>query len=166
METLEAMTEEWLAELDRLDIAILSALIDDPQCSKTALASKVFLSRSSVARRLEALEAKGILGTSEATINFEKLGFSVRAQINIAAPSTRSFHVKDELLKFPEVLSLSVCVGENVIAVDLIARDTTHLHEVLNRIQEFGDTSTTVILSRHRSAMKLSERMKRLGQPG
>lgn len=149
------------AGLDKYDLAILSALSDDTRLTAVELASKVHLSRTAVSRRIAALKRMKILNASADVLNYELMGFKVRANVEIATNGHSTLAVKPKLLERPEVLSVSVIAGDGLLSLDVIAIDMPHLHSFIRSIQETGETTTKIVFTEEKSQLSLVERMQR-----
>lgn len=155
---------ESTVEIDAYDTAILSALSENAEISSIELSKLVHLSRTAVARRVANLRDRGVIGPAVVSVQYDKLGFSIRAFVEISAPERDSFKVRDELLDKPEVLNLSVVLGENLIITEVIAVDTKHLHQFLTWIHDRGYSETKVILQQHNSRITFQNRFEMIEQ--
>jgi DNA-binding Lrp family transcriptional regulator len=153
-------------DLDSYDMAILSALSDNAELTTIELSKIVHLSRTAVARRVNNLSDSGVITPARIGINYDKLGFSVRAFVEFSAPDQDSFHVRDTLLNRPEVLDLSIVLGEHLIVAEVIAVDTKHLHHFLTLLNDLGVTETKVILQKHRPKLSFRERIEMIEREG
>ena len=151
-------------ELDRYDVAILSALLVNTRLTTVELAQKVHLSRTAVSRRITALRRMNVLNDSADVLNYESMGFKVRASVEISAPGQATTVIKPKLLQRPEVLSVAVMAGDGLLCLDVIAVDMSHLHSFINSVQENGDTTTKVIFAEEKSQLTLMERMRKLNE--
>ena len=97
-------------------------------------------------------------------LNYEALGFRVRATIEISSPSRLAAALKQQLLGCPEVLSVSVLAGDGLLSLDVIAFDMDHLHEFVASLQKSGDTSTKIVFTEEKSRLTLVERMRMLSE--
>jgi len=149
-------------ELDRYDVAILSALSVNTRLTTVELAEKVHLSRTAVSRRISALKRMNVLNDSADVLNYESMGFKVRANVEISAPGQVTNTLKPNLLQRPEVLSVAVMAGDGLLCLDVIAVDMEHLHSFINSVQENGDTTTKIIFAEEKSHLTLVERMRKL----
>ena len=148
-----------VTELDSYDVAIVSALAENAEVSTIELSKQVHLSRTAVARRIANLRSRGIIGPARVEVQYEKLGFAIRALVEVSAPRQDSFATRDRLLERPEVLGLSVVLGENLIVADVLAVDTPHLHQFLTWLNDMGVSETKVVLKRHESNIPLRRRL-------
>ena len=122
----------------------------------------VHLSRTAVSRRIAALKRDNILQDAAEVLNYESLGFRVRALVQISAPSHAADKLRQTLVHEPEVLSVAVIAGDGILCVDVVAIDTDHLHRFVNGLQKIGETSTRIIYASHKSELTLVDRMRLL----
>ncbi len=151
-------------ELDKYDVAILSALAMNTRLTTVELSQKVHLSRTAVSRRIAALKRMNVLSDSGDVLNYESMGFKVRASVEISAPGQSVSVVKRKLLQQPEVLSVAVMAGDGLLCLDVIAVDMDHLHSFIESVQESGDTTTKIVFAEEKSQLTLVERMRRLSE--
>lgn len=76
-------------DLDRFDRAILAVLVSDARTSLADLAPKVGLSSTACARRLKALEERGMITGYHAVLDHKRLGLAVTVLVRIALDSQR-----------------------------------------------------------------------------
>lgn len=120
-----------------------------------------------VSRRIAALKKMKVLSDSADVLNYELMGFKVRANVEIATNGFAAATVKPRLLECPEVLSVSVMADDGLLSLDVIAVDMQHLHSFVKSIQESGDTTTKIVFAEEKSQLSLVERMRRLSEePG
>lgn len=150
------------AGLDRYDLAILSALSANTRLTTVELARQVHLSRTAVSRRIAALKRMKVLSDSADVLNYELMGFKVRANVEIATNGITTSAIKPKLLERPEVLSISIIAGDGLLSLDVIATDMHHLHSFVKSIQKNGDTTTKIVFAEEKSRLSLVERMRRL----
>jgi len=155
------------SDLDKYDIAILSALATNTRLTTVELAATVHLSRTAVSRRITVLKKSHVLNSAAEVLNYEPLGFSVRAFVEIKSPSQTAAALRKRLLVQPEVLTVAIVAGDGLLSLDVIAVDMDHLHEFLRTLQRSGETSTRIIFAEDRSELTLVQRMQMLnGQVG
>jgi Lrp/AsnC family leucine-responsive transcriptional regulator len=150
--------------LDRYDVAILSALATNTRLSAVELAAMVHLSRTAVSRRISTLKRLCVLNDAAEVLNYESLGFGVRAVVEISAPSQTLEALRKRLLVQPEVLNVAVIAGDGLLCLDVIAVDMEHLHSFINTLQRSGDTSTKIVFAAEKSRLTLIERMRMLNE--
>jgi Lrp/AsnC family leucine-responsive transcriptional regulator len=96
---------------------------------------------------------------SGATICYEKLGFAVRALVEISIRSHLVDRTVNNLLARPEVLEATVVSGKQSIVLNVIARSMEQLHRFVHDLQELGDTETRLVFSTHKSKLSLKDRL-------
>lgn len=151
-------------DLDRYDVAILSALATNTRLTTVELAAIVHLSRTAVSRRISTLKRNHVLHDAAEVLSYESLGFAVRAMIEISAPSHAAESLRHELLIRPEILNVTIIAGDGLLCLDVIAVDMEHLHRFVRTLQKSGDTSTKVIFDVQKSQLTLLERMRKLNE--
>lgn len=148
------------ARLDKYDVAILSALANNTRLTTVEIATIVHLSRTAVSRRIAALKKMDVLRNSADILNYESIGFGVRAVVEVSAPSQFAESLKQRLLVRPEVLTVSVIAGDGLLCLDVIAVDMDHLHSFVRSLQRYGDTTTKIVFAEEKSRLTLIERMR------
>ena len=151
-------------ELDRYDVAILSALATNTRLTTVEIATIVHLSRTAVSRRIAALKQMGVLNDSAEVLNYEMIGFGVRAVVELCAPSQVITSLKPTLLRRPEVLTVSVIAGDGSLSLDVIAVDMDHLHAFVRTLQESGETTTKIVFAEEKSQLTLLDRVRLLSE--
>lgn len=151
-----------MTEIDNYDKAIISVISENAELSATDISKIVHLSRTSVTRRIEVLKDRGIVSTTRAEVEYGALGIPMRALVEVSAPSTSSFKLRDRLLERPEPIQIWACVGERVIIAEILVLSTEHLHHFLNWLQSFGDTDTRVVLKTIPPKMSFKDRLEKL----
>ncbi len=152
------------SDLDRYDVAILSALATNTRLTTVELATMVHLSRTAVSRRISALKRTRVLNDAAEVLNYEPLGFGVRAVIELDAPSQTAKALRKRLLVQPEVLTVAVIAGDGLLNLDVIAVDMEHLHSFVVSLQRSGETSTKIVFAEDKSQLTLVERMRMLNE--
>lgn len=121
-------------QLDTFDRKIIRALAADGRMTAVDLAGKVGLSPSACTRRLQALEAAGVIAGYRAVIDPNAVGLGITAFVEITLDrqsdeALRAFEAA--LAKCPNVLSCHLMSGSSDYLIRVAARDLTdfqHLH--------------------------------------
>lgn len=150
--------------LDKYDVAILSALATNTRLTTVELATMVHLSRTAVSRRIAALKRTRVLNDAAEVLNYERLGFGVRAVVEVNSPSQAAEALRKRLLVQPEVLTVAVIAGNGLLSLVVIAVDMEHLHSFISSLQRSGETSTKIIFAEDKSQLTLVERMRMLNE--
>lgn len=112
--------------LDTLDKAILSALLDDGRLSQVDLAERVPLSPTAIARRIKALEDAGIIEGYQAQISQKALDLNMIVIVHISLKEQTT----DLLAAFekavaaaPSIVCCHLMSGEDDYQLTVLARD-------------------------------------------
>lgn len=151
-------------DLDRYDVAILSALATNTRLTSVQLSTMVHLSRTAVSRRIGALKKAQVLNDAAEVLNYGPLGFAVRAVVEIKSPIWEAEALRKRLRVQPEVLAISVIAGDGLLSLDVIAVDMEHLHEFIHTLQRSGETSTKIIFAEDKSELTLVQRIRMLNE--
>lgn len=122
--------------LDDVDRRILRHYQDAPELAVAELAERCGVSGPSCWRRLEKMQAAGVILGQEAVIDWRKLGYTVDVSLRITLDKTepRAF---DEFIAaardVPEVLEIQTFLGRVDVRLSVIARDMAHYQEVYRK---------------------------------
>lgn len=119
--------------LDDVDRRILRHLQADPALPTADLADLSGVTTATCWRRIEKMQASGILKGQEAMIDWAALGYAVEVSLRFTLDKTqpRAF---DEFLnaarKVPEVLEIQTFLGRVDVRLSVIARDMPHYQQL------------------------------------
>lgn len=138
-------------ELDDIDLNIISIMLDDAKTSYADIGAKLFISGGTVHVRLKKLTELGIITGSKLKVDFEKLGYDIKAFLGIYLEKSQYYSdVVIELKKIPEVISAHYTTGNYSIFATIICHDTNHLREILSggiqKIEGIQRTETFISL--------------------
>ncbi|SDQ08451.1 Lrp/AsnC family transcriptional regulator [Microbacterium sp. cf332] len=119
---------------DRVDLALLEALADDPRATVVALAERLRMSRNTVQARMGRLEQSGAFLSYERSISTRALGFPIEALVSVVLRQPDLPRIAQELATIPEVLQAQGLSGQVDLMVRVVARDTQHLFAIDARI--------------------------------
>lgn len=120
-------------QIDKLDLSILSILMNDAQRPFTDIAKEVFVSPGTVHVRVKKLKDLGIITGSQLTIDASKLGYGITAFIGIYLEKSSMYkQVVAQLQQLPEVIACHYTTGNYSMFLKIICRDTDHLKQVLH----------------------------------
>ncbi|MAX56615.1 MAG: AsnC family transcriptional regulator [Alcanivoracaceae bacterium] len=135
-----------LAKLDRTDLRILEALQSNGGLSNQQLAEAVGLSPSPCSRRVQKLEAAGIIIKRETVLDARKLGLDLTVMIQISMDRhtpERFANFEDKVASFSEVQQCYLVTGQDadyllkVVVPDIDA----YQHFLLNQITRIEGVS-------------------------
>ncbi len=112
--------------LDALDKAILTALVADGRLTQVELAERVPLSATAIARRIRALEERGVIEGYQARLSRRALGLTMTVIVQISLKSQS----EDLLAAFekavtaaPSIVSCHLMSGEDDYILTVLAAD-------------------------------------------
>lgn len=123
------------AELDAIDLKILSVLAEDAGHSYTELSKMVNLSAPAVHDRVKRLKRDGVIKGTVAVLDGCKLG---RTLLTFLVINTSSYQATRALLQFTsrkEVEELHTVAGDGCVFIKVRAADTESLENFLMEIQ-------------------------------
>jgi DNA-binding Lrp family transcriptional regulator len=140
-------------QLDRIDLAILRVLARDARNKVSQIAQQVGLSQSACRRRLQRLEAGGLLSGYHARLERRQLGFHVTALVDI----TLGTQVEEDLAQFERavaeidgVVECMLVSGAQDYRLKIICRDLDdyeRMHrEHLGRLPGVNTISSSFVL--------------------
>ena len=137
--------------MDDVDRQIVALLRANARSSFQAIGQRVSLSAPAVKRRVDRLEADGVLRTYTAVVAAAALGWPTHAVVALYCEGRMAAaEVRAAVASHPEVSAAYTVAGEASAIIHVRARDTAHLEETLERIrgtEGIMRTQTQVVLS-------------------
>jgi Lrp/AsnC family transcriptional regulator len=118
-----------MAMLDETDRRILRHYQADPTLSTAELAERCRIGTGTCWRRLDKMQAAGILLGQETVIDWVALGYAVEVSLRITLDKTQSRAFDEFILaarQIPEVLEIQTFLGRVDARLSVIARDMVH----------------------------------------
>lgn len=148
--------------LDKFDISLLNALQKDAHATNQQVGEQIHLSASQVSRRIQRLEASGLIRRYVALLDAAALGLGVRAMSYV----TLSRHGGDEgsafereIIAIPEVLDCYSVAGESDYILQIVAADLGVLSESvlrkIMRIKGVANIRSNIVLNCIKSSTEL-----------
>ncbi|WP_030553950.1 Lrp/AsnC family transcriptional regulator [Streptomyces exfoliatus] len=136
--------------LDATDWAILDELQHEGRIPFTELARRVNLSTSATTERVRRLEAAGVISGYRAEVDLERTGYPVLAVVRLKYPGPGNRHepLRRLLGERPEILECLRTTGDDCYVMKVATTSMAHLEEVVDKLAEFGSTTTNLVLSR------------------
>ncbi|GAB4090065.1 Lrp/AsnC family transcriptional regulator [Hydrogenophaga soli] len=116
--------------LDRYDLSLLAALQTNAHATHQALGEAIHLSASQVSRRIQRLEATGLIQRHVALLNPALLGLGVTAISYVTMTrhgTTEGNQFEKDVASIPAVLECFAVTGESDYILKLVAADLTEL---------------------------------------
>lgn len=140
--------------LDNTGWQLLHELQQNARLSLSELGQRVGLSSPAVAERVRKMEDAGIITGYHAAVDPAKLGFPVMAIVRMTSlarsgtyAGASSKQVITLVNQFPEVIESYRATGSDITLVVVIATSVEHLDDVIDRLSELGQTTTSILLS-------------------
>ena len=134
-------------EIDKINWSIISSLQENARASYADIGREVGLSAPAVAERMQKLEEAGIIRGYHIDLDYEKAGYALKAFITFTAHSGKLLPFLKYIEKMDEVLECHRVTGNYCIFLKVMVRDSLQLEQMLTRFMEYGDTTTSIILS-------------------
>ena len=145
--------------LDSLDKKILKNLTVDARQSARQLALKLEVSTVTILSRIKKLEKEGIVLGYTATINHEKIGYSLTAVIEIIAKNDKIVDIDEEISKFENVCGVYDVTGTTdtiIIAKFKERNELSTFVKGLAGIANVENTITHVVLNTAKENFRLT----------
>jgi Lrp/AsnC family leucine-responsive transcriptional regulator len=137
-------------QIDRIDSAILTLLARDARTSVSQVAAQVGLSQSACTRRIQALEASGLVTGYGARLGRRRLGYHVTALVDI----TLGTQVEEDLARFESavgqvdgIVACALVSGAQDYRLTIVCRDLDD-YERLHR-EHLGRLPGVLTISSH-----------------
>jgi DNA-binding Lrp family transcriptional regulator len=140
-----------MARIDEIDQQIVALLRENARRSFQDIGKRVSLSAPAVKRRVDRLEAAGVIRGYTATIEPTAFGWHSHAFVELYCDGAMAgAEVSAAVSKHPEVEGAYTVAGSASAILHVRATDTQHLEQALERIRETAGvtrTQTQVVLS-------------------
>jgi DNA-binding Lrp family transcriptional regulator len=137
--------------MDEIDRRIVSLLREDARRSFGAIGHRVHLSAPAVKRRIDRLRADGVIRGYTAVIDPAAYGWTTEAFVSLYCDGRMpAAEIRHAVEAEPEVVAAYTVAGESSAILHVMAADTKHLEEALERIRSADGvirTRTQVVLS-------------------
>lgn len=141
---------------DSLSLAILNELNDNARISNTEIGRRVGLSAPAVADRILKMEEQGVIRGYSLLPDLDKLGLTIQAFINFKATTLRHAGLMKLFDSIPELTEWYSVTGHASMILKIAVATSYELELVIQKLQEHGETSTSLILTgeKRSSALK------------
>ena len=134
--------------MDKIDRKIINSLQKNARASLKDLSKECFISSPAIAARINKLEKSGIINGYHSSIDTEKIGFHVRAFIQVQLEPRQKDEFYPYVQSIPNVVECNCVTGDYSEIMEVIFPSTTDLDNFINTIQQrFGKTSTQIVFS-------------------
>jgi DNA-binding Lrp family transcriptional regulator len=140
--------------IDELDSRLIAALRESPRVGLLEISRRLGVARGTVQARLAKLESRGVITGYGPEVDPVAMGYSIQAFVLLELAQGRLAEASAVLADVPEVVEADAISGPQDLLCRLVARDTEHLQEVVNRIL------STAAIRRSTSYIVLSQQVK------
>lgn len=137
--------------LDKLDLQIISEMMEDAQISYADLGKKLFVSGGTIHVRIKKLQEHGIVKGTKLNVDLKTLGYDITAFVGIYLEKSSLYDtVAKDLQKIPEIVRLNYTTGNYSMFIEVVCKDITQLryvlHDALQKIKGIERTETFISL--------------------
>lgn len=137
--------------LDKLDLQLITEMMQDAQVSYADLGKKLFVSAGTIHVRIKKLQEHGIVKGTKLNVDLKKLGYDVTAFVGIYLEKSSLYDkVAKELQRIPEIVRLNYTTGNYSMFIEVVCRDMNQLryvlHDALQKIKGIERTETFISL--------------------
>ena len=119
--------------LDETDRRILRHHLAEPALARAALAARAGVTVATLWRRLERMQAAGVIRAERAVIDWRALGYGVEVSLRFTLDKTDPRAFDDFIAaarEVPEGLATETFLGRVDVRLNVIARDMAHYQEI------------------------------------
>ncbi|WP_299715502.1 Lrp/AsnC family transcriptional regulator [uncultured Tenacibaculum sp.] len=133
--------------VDEIDLSILKEIQINSRISFADIGRKINLSPSAVRERVQKLEDNEVIKKYSADIDYAKIGYGIEAFIILKLYSGKLKIFMNESHQFSEIKKAYRITGSQNIHMKVALRNKLHLQEFIDKLIDYGDTTTHLILS-------------------
>ncbi|HTC15980.1 MAG TPA: Lrp/AsnC family transcriptional regulator [Steroidobacteraceae bacterium] len=133
--------------LDKLDVAILKALVENARVPVKTLAGRIGLSSPSTAERIRRLEEAGVIEGYSARLNPSALGLPVAVLMRIRPMPGELHRVAKLLAKKTSVVECDRVTGDDCFVAKAHVQTVEELERLIDDILPLATTNTAIIQS-------------------
>ncbi|MCX6202708.1 MAG: Lrp/AsnC ligand binding domain-containing protein [Bacteroidetes bacterium] len=137
--------------LDKLDLQIIQAMMQDAEVSYADLGKQFFVSGGTIHVRIKKLEELGIVQGKRLAVDLKVLGYDIIAFIGIYLEKSSMYDTVALALKnIPQVVRVNYTTGNYSMFVEIVCKDIQQLrfvlHDELQKIKGIERTETLISL--------------------
>jgi Lrp/AsnC family transcriptional regulator for asnA, asnC and gidA len=151
METKSASKLNIDKSLDKLDLQIIQAMMQDAEVSYADLGKQFFVSGGPIHVRIKKLEELGVVQGKRLAVDLKVLGYDIIAFIGIYLEKSSLYdNVAQALKAIPQVVRVNYTTGNYSMFVEIVCKDIQQLrfvlHDELQKIKGIERTETLISL--------------------
>ncbi|MDD7793595.1 Lrp/AsnC family transcriptional regulator [Clostridium sp. 'White wine YQ'] len=133
--------------MDEIDLKLIELLQENARYSLKHLANEVFLSTPAVSARIFKLEEAGIITGYSAQLDPLKLGYNIKAFINLEMSPKQKPEFYPFIASCPNVLECNCVTGKYSMLIKVAYHTTLELDSFIGDLQKYGHTETQIVFS-------------------
>ena len=133
--------------MDKIDFKIIELLQKNARYPFKHIAEEVFLSTPAVSARIEKLEQSGVITGYAARVDPFKLGYNIKAFINLEMTPKQKAEFYPFIAECPNVLECNCVTGKYSMLIKIAYHTTLELDTFIGKLQKFGNTETQIVFS-------------------
>ncbi|MDO8427735.1 MAG: Lrp/AsnC family transcriptional regulator [Candidatus Diapherotrites archaeon] len=144
--------------LDKIDIVILKALLDDGRASYSAVAKNTNLTDVAVKKRVESLKRKGVIASITANLNYSAIGFEKPLFIQLRTDLSKSKDVFKKLETLENIIEIHQVLGEYNLLLKVVLPSLSAVEPFLARLSAVDgiqDMKSLVVVSQLKQSNSL-----------
>lgn len=134
--------------VDAIDRKIIDILMLNSRLAYAEIGKQIFLSPSSVRERIKKLEDTGVIKGYSLRLDQTLMGNNLEVFIMLKIFSGRLKTALAEIESFSEVKEAFRITGQHNLHIRAALRDQLHLQQFIDKLVNFGEPTTHLILSR------------------
>ena len=124
--------------IDDLDAGILRLFTRQPRIGVLECSRRLGVARGTVQSRMDKLAARGVITDFGPAVEPSQMGYPVLAFVSLEIVQGRLEEAVAGLETVPEVLEVHGVTGDRDLLCRVVARDNTHLQDVINAMLHTG----------------------------
>ena len=140
--------------IDELDARLIAEMRANPRVGLLEISRRLGVARGTVQARLAKLESRGVITGYGPEVDPAAMGYGIQAFVLLELTQGRLVEATRVLEAVPEVVEADAISGPQDLLCRLVARDTEHLQEIVNRIL------ATAAIRRSTSYIVLSQQVR------
>jgi Lrp/AsnC family leucine-responsive transcriptional regulator len=133
--------------MDKIDLKIIELLQKNARYPLKHIAEEVFLTTPAVSARIEKLEQAGVITGYSAHVDPLKLGYNIKAFINLEMSPKQKPEFYPFIDSCPNVLECNCVTGKYSMLIKVAYHTTIELDTFIGELQKYGNTETQIVFS-------------------
>ncbi|MBD1259243.1 Lrp/AsnC family transcriptional regulator [Maribacter polysiphoniae] len=141
------MVKSLNSAIDPINWSILGCLQKNARESFASIGRKVGLTSPAVAERVKKLEDLGVITGYKAFLSHTLTGHQLKAIITLRAFMGKLKPFLEIVKNYDEVINCYRVTGNENIVMEVVLKDQFHLERFIDKLIQYGETRTHIILS-------------------